>query len=192
MIPNIQNKGKNVDLSKFKNDWYNTGGNLFKRSLWYFINSIILKSYFFPFGYIKIWLLRLFGAKIGHSVIIKPGVNIKYPWNLHIANYTWIGEGVWIDNLEKVIIGNHVCISQGALLLCGNHNFKSVNFDLIVAPIKINDGAWIGAKSVVCPGVTVGNHAVLTVGSIATSELKPNGVYKGNPALFLKERKIIA
>lgn len=72
----------------------------------------------------KIWMLRKFGAKIGKGVFIKPLVNIKYPWNLDIGDYTWIGENVWIDNLTQVKIGSNVCISQGAMLLCRNHNYK--------------------------------------------------------------------
>lgn len=181
---------QNVDLSNYNNKWYKPGGGIVKRALWYFINWLIINSYLFPFSRIRIWVLRLFGAKIGRSVVIKPGVNIKYPWNLAIGNFSWIGEGVWIDNLDKVDIGNHVCISQGAFLLCGNHNYKSVNFDLMTAPIHIASGAWIGAKSVVCPGVKVGSHAVLTVGSVATSDLPPYSIYKGNPAHFSKERNV--
>lgn len=181
---------QNVDLSNYNNKWYKAGGGVVKRALWYFVNRLIINSYLFPFSRIRIWVLRLFGAKIGKSVVIKPGVNIKYPWNLTIGNLSWIGEGVWIDNLDKVDIGNNVCISQGAFLLCGNHNYKSVNFDLMIAPIHIASGAWIGAKSVVCPGVKVGSHAVLTVGSIATSDLSPYSIYKGNPAHFSKERNV--
>jgi putative colanic acid biosynthesis acetyltransferase WcaF len=115
-------------------------------------------------------------------------VNIKYPWHLSVGDYSWIGEDVWIDNLAYVTIGANCCISQGALLLCGNHNYKSSAFDLIVKPIKIYDGAWVCAKSVVCPGVNVGENAVLTVGSIAISSLESNGVYQGNPAILKRSR----
>ena len=82
------------------------------------------------------FLLRLFGAKIGKKVIIRPSVKVTYPWKLSIGDYSWIGEDVWIDNLEQVIIGSNVCISQGAMLLCGNHNYKKVTFDLIIGEIK--------------------------------------------------------
>lgn len=179
-----------VDLSKYNNKWYQTGGGLLKRVLWHLVNAFIVKSYLVPISSIKVMALRLFGAKIGRSVVIKPGVNIKYPWKLSIGNFCWIGENVWIDNLEKVTLEDHVCLSQGAFLLCGNHDYKKVTFDLRVLPIVIQSGAWIGAKSIVCPGVTVGSHAVLTVGSIALCDLEPNFIYKGNPAVACKERKI--
>jgi putative colanic acid biosynthesis acetyltransferase WcaF len=178
-----------TDLSKYNNDWYKTGGSLLKNSCWYFINAIFIHSAF-PFSSIKVFLLRLFGASIGTSVTIKPNVNIKYPWHLTIGNHVWIGEQVWIDNLSRVTIKDHCCISQGAMLLCGNHDYSKTTFDLIVKDITLEDGVWIGAKSVVCPGVTIGNHSVLTVNSVASKNLEPWGIYQGNPALKIKERVI--
>lgn len=82
-----------------------------------------------------------------------------------------------------VSIGANCCISQGAMLLCGNHNYKQSTFDLIVKPITIADGAWIGAKSVVCPGVTIGENTVLTVGCIATKSVSPNLIISPNNSL---------
>ena len=134
----------------------------------------------------------MFGAKIGTKVVIKSRVEIKYPWKLTIGDYAWIGEHVWIDNLDHVSIGDHTCISQGALLLTGNHDYKKSSFDLMVKPIVIEEGAWIGAKAVVTQGVTVGSHALLTVGSVASRNLEPFSVNKGNPAIKVKDRKIEA
>jgi putative colanic acid biosynthesis acetyltransferase WcaF len=140
---------------------------------------------------LKIWFLREFGAKVGDGVIIKPDVNIKYPWKLTIGNYTWIGEGVWIDNLDQVTIGNHCCISQGAMLLCGSHDYKKETFDLITKPITLEEGAWVGAQSLVCPGVTLFSHSVLAAGSVATTHLNAFSVYQGNPAIFKRKREIL-
>lgn len=147
-----------------------------------------MKKSWFPFTGFKRFLLRLFGAKIGKGVVIKPCVNIKYPWKLSIGNHTWIGENVWIDNLDTVTIGNNCCLSQGVFLLCGNHDYKSSNFDLKVSPIILEDGVWIGAKAIVCPGITASTHAVLTVGSVATKNLDAYAIYSGNPAARIKDR----
>lgn len=141
-------------------------------------------------GFIKKVLLKTFGAKIGKGVLIKPKVSIKYPWFLTIGNHVWIGENVWIDNLAKVAIEDNACISQGAMLLCGNHNYKKSTFDLIVGEIKIEEGAWVGAQSTVCPGVTLHSHAILAVGSVATKDLEAHTIYQGNPAKKVRERKI--
>lgn len=134
----------------------------------------------------------MFGAVIGKGVVIKPRVNIKYPWNLSIGEHSWLGEGVWIDNLGKVIIGSNCCVSQGALLLCGNHNYRKSTFDLMVGDITLENGVWIGAKAMVCPGVVCHSHAVLTAGSIATASLEAYKIHSGNPAVPVKERSIEA
>ena len=117
-------------------------------------------------------------------------MNIKYPWNLRIGDDTWIGEGVWIDNLGKVSIGSNVCISQDSMLMCGNHNYKKSAFNLMVGEITIEDGVWVGAKCLVCPGVTLHSHAVLVVGSVASTDLETYSIYRGNPAVKIKDRII--
>jgi putative colanic acid biosynthesis acetyltransferase WcaF len=178
-----------TDLSKFNNSWYKPGGSPFKRACWYLVNTCLFKSAF-PFYGIKRSILRLFGAKIGKGLIIKPHVNIKYPWRLHIGNDVWIGEGVWIDNLANVTLKNNSCVSQGAMLLCGNHNYKKTSFDLVVKEIILEEGAWAGAKTLVGPGVKMGSHSLLTAGSTATTNLEAYWVYQGNPAQKIKTRDI--
>lgn len=168
-----------TDLRNYNNSWYSPGRGFPVRTLWYFVNAVFFSNHLVPFSKLKVLLLRVFGAKIGEGVVIKPNVNIKYPWYLTIGDYSWIGEGVWIDNLGKVTIGNNCCISQGALLLCGNHDFRNPNFDLIVKEIRIGDGAWVGAKSIICPGVTIGEDSVVTVGSIVKHSVAPNIIING-------------
>lgn len=180
---------KSVDLSTFNNNEFSRGASKFKIVIWYFVNAIFFKSFIHSYQ-LKIFFLRLFGAKVGKNIIIKPRVNIKYPWNLKIGNNVWIGENVWIDNLVSVTIGNNVCISQGALLLCGNHHYSKSTFDLLTSTITLEDGVWIGAKSIVCGGVICYSHSVLTVMSVATKHLEPYYIYKGNPAEKIKERHI--
>lgn len=178
-----------TDLSKFNNAWYNTGAGTFKRVAWYIVNAIFFNSAF-PVSYVKVKLLKVFGAKTGKNIVLKPHINIKYPWKLTIGSNVWIGEYVWIDNLADVYIGDNSCISQGAFLLCGNHNYKKESFDLIVKEIKLEEGVWIGAKSIVCPGVTCFSHAVLAVGGVATTDLSPYSIYSGNPAMKIRQRKL--
>ena len=179
-----------VNLSKFNNSWYQPG-NKFKIILWYFTNAIVFKSSFpFPISF-KVFLLKSFGAKVDSGVVIKPGVSIKYPWKLKIGANTWLGENVWIDNLDDIVIGANACLSQGVLLLSGNHNFKSSSFDLMIKPIILEDGVWLGAKSVVTQGVTCKSHAVLSVGSVTSKDLDAYTIYKGNPAIAIRKRTIV-
>ncbi len=179
-----------TDLSKYNNSWYNPGAGALQRTLWYFINASLFNSPLFPFSFIKINLLSLFGATIGKGVVIKPSVNIKYPWFLEIGNHVWIGENVWIDNLAIVKIGDNCCLSQGAMLLTGNHDYSAETFDLMVKPITLEDGVWIGAKAVICPGINCGSHAILAVNSVATKPLEAFTIYQGNPAIAVKKRTI--
>jgi putative colanic acid biosynthesis acetyltransferase WcaF len=178
-----------TDLSSFDNSWYKPGRGVFTRAAWYVVSLVFFRS-FFPFYGPKRFLLRLFGAKTGDGVIIKPHVTIKYPWNLVTGDHVWIGENVWIDNLAKVTLSSNSCVSQGALLLCGNHNYRKRTFDLMVGEITLEDGAWVGAKAVVCAGVIMGSNSLLTVGSIATGSLEPFWIYQGNPAVKVKPREV--
>ena len=179
-----------VKLETFSTYNFNKGASKFKIVVWYFINALFVRASWNPFMGIKIFFLKLFGAKIGKGLVIKNNVNIKFPWKLTLGNDVWLGENAWIDNLDEVIIGNNVCISQGALLLTGNHDYTLSTFDYRNASIIIEDGAWIGAKTVVCPGIKIKSHAILTVGSTATKNMEAYGIYQGNPALKIRTRNI--
>jgi len=179
-----------TDLSSYLHSAAHRKDPILKRILWFYINAFIFKTSWLPFNWPKVQLLRLFGASVGSAVIIRPGVNIKHPWLLHIGNHSWIGENVWIDNLVSVHIGNHVCLSQGALILTGSHNYKDPAFGLITAPIILEDGVWIGARTIVNLGITAGSHAVLVAGAVATKDLETWTVYQGNPAVKIRSRSI--
>lgn len=176
-----------TDLSSYNNSWYKPGSKV-KIGLWYLINVLFIVPRWNVFSGFKIRVLKGFGASIGKGVVLKPGVKIKYPWKLSVGDHCWIGEDVWIDNLDQVTLEDHVCISQGAFLECGNHNYKKTSFDLMVAPITLKEGSWVGAKARVGPGVTLGSHAVLSLGSVAVNDLNAYGIYSGNPAAFKTER----
>jgi len=185
-MPKYMNHENKTDLSEYK---YKQALTL-KKVLWYFVSTVFFTNRLFPINCFKIFLLRRFGAKIGKGTVIKPGVNIKSPWFLEVGDYVWIGDNVWIDNLALVKMADNCCISQGAMLLTGNHNYKKTGFDLIIGGIVLEDGVWLGAKSLVCPGVSCGSHSVLTAGSVATEDMNPYKIYQGNPAVPIRDRII--
>lgn len=174
---------------RFDKKDYERGASSIKLLLWYFTSVLFIRSGIIPFSSVIVIILRLFGAKIGKDVRIKPGIYIHYPWKLSIGDYSWLAE-CRIENLAEITIGDNVCVSQNAMLLTGNHDYKSASFDLITKPIILEEGSWIGANATICPGVTAKSHAVLTVGSIATKDLAAYSIYQGNPAVKVKERVI--
>lgn len=156
-------------------------------ALWILVQVVSFSS-FLPGSLWRIALLRLFGGKIGRGVVIKPGVKVKFPWRLAVGDHSWIGEDVWIDNLAPVDIGAHCCISQGAYLCTGSHDWRDPGFSLMTQPIQIADSAWVAAQAIVAPGVKIGTGAVLGLGSVATSDLDADWIYLGVPAQPVKRR----
>ncbi|MFP4134813.1 MAG: WcaF family extracellular polysaccharide biosynthesis acetyltransferase [Halothece sp.] len=177
-------------LNHYTTDDYTVGASLIKQILWYFLGCPLVRSYWLPFSGFKVFLLRLFGGKIGEGVRIKPGVLIKFPWRLSVGNYVWLGENLWIDNLAQVTIESHVCLSQGVYLCTGNHRWNDPNFKLITEPITIETGSWIAARAVIGPGVTIKKGAILALGSVTGKSLEAMTIYAGNPAQPIKKRII--
>lgn len=151
-----------------------------------FINNLFQSSWVHTYGLKRI-VLRLFGAHIGKGVLIKPRVTIVFPWKLHVGNYCWLGENVWIDNLDDVTLGDHTVISQGAYLCTGNHDYTSPHFTLMTKPIVVGSSVWIGAQAVIAPGVNFGDGCVVTMGSVVLKSCESGTVYGGNPAGVLKK-----
>jgi|SRR5208282_223861 len=179
-----------VDLSKFSTGEFERGASPVKELVWLMVSLVLFRLCPLKLSAVKCHALRLFGARIGRGVVIKPEVKITFPWKLALGDHVWLGEECWLLNLAPITIAANVCISQRAFLCTGNHNFNSPTFDLITKPIQVEPGAWIGAYAFVGPGVTVGAHAVLTAGSVATKDLQPCGIYQGNPAALIRQREI--
>ena len=179
-----------TDLSKYNHSEYTPGSNTITRFLWYFVNVLFFVNPLNPWSTLKVTLLRLFGAKIGKGVVIKPSVNIKYPWRLTIGNHVWIGENVWIDNLDKVVIGDNCCLSQGVMLQTASHDSSRQYFNIQTAPIILEEGVWIGTRALVCMGVVAKSHAVLAANSVSVKDMEAYSIYYGKPATKGKERVI--
>lgn len=179
-----------VSLRDYDSVSFSRGRSKLVESLWLLVDVLLIRSRL-PGHFHRRMFLRAFGARVGKRVIIKPGVHIKFPWRLSIGDDSWIGEDVWIDNLALVQVGANCCLSQGAYVCTGSHDWNSARFTLIVSPVTIEDDAWIAARAVVGPGVIVGSGAVLCLGSVATSRLDPWAIYQGVPAVRVNTRQII-
>ena len=178
-----------VDLSSYDNGWYFAGRNRFVCTLWYFVSLAVFESGWVPLLRPKRWLLRLFGARIGRGLVIKPQVWIKYPWRLAVGDYCWIGKGAWIDNLADVQLGSHVCVSQQVYICTGSHDRNRPSFDLITRPVEVGNGAWLGTRSLLLGGVLVGANAVVAAGSVVRKDVPADAVVGGNPARPLAAKR---
>ncbi|WP_282164926.1 WcaF family extracellular polysaccharide biosynthesis acetyltransferase [Cellulophaga baltica] len=154
----------------------NRGATRLKELMWYLIKVFFFLSALPYPSSLKVWLLKLFGAKIGTGVVIKPRVNIHFPWKLNIGNNVWIGEEVFLLNFELLTIGNNVCISQRSFLCGGNHDFRNPSMPYRNGLITLKDGCWVGACCFIGPNVTIGTDTVITVGSVIVANQENNRV----------------
>ena len=182
-------KGAILKLATYTTGGFRRGRPAIVELAWLAV-QFLLVSCWLPGSWHRRLVLRLFGARLGKGVVIKPGVRIKFPWRLVVGDHSWLGEDVWLDSLAEIDIGSNCCISQGAYLCTGSHDWSSENFDLTVKSIKLSDHVWIAARAVVGPGVTVGEGAVLGLGSVATRDLAPWTIYNGIPAVAVRKRSV--
>ena len=152
----------------------NRGAGKLKEMLWYLIKILFFLSALPYPSRMKVGLLRLFGAKIGEGVVLKPRVNIHFPWKLEVGHHVWIGEEAFLLNFERLRIGNNVCVSQRAFLCGGNHDYRKPTMPFRNGPITLKDGVWVGACCFIGPGVIIAKDTVITVGSIIVSDVGPS------------------
>jgi putative colanic acid biosynthesis acetyltransferase WcaF len=183
-------KEMKVDLSLTSNREYRAGRRFSVRALWLVVEALVFANPIVTSYGVKRVVLRVFGARVSRSVIIKPGVRVKYPWRLRLGANCWIGERAWIDNMEDVWIGDNVVISQGAYICTGNHDWSDPGMGLTPQPVTIEDGAWVGAFARVAPGRRIGEESILVLGAVALEDTEPLGIYAGNPASLIRYRTI--
>ena len=152
-----------MNLKKFKKK--STHETYFLKFFFWYVFSALFFNSFIPGSKIRVFILKLFGCRIGKNIIIKPYVKIKYPWKLIIGDNCWIGEEVWIDNISRVTIGSNTCISQGVYICTGSHDFYDDEFRLLIADIEIGSSCWIAAKSLIGPGVKIKDDSFIKFGS---------------------------
>lgn len=177
-----------MDLSLFNNAAFSRGAPVCKEFGWRLVQWFLFRADFFKLYALKAMILRGFGAKVGAGVAWKPSAKLTFPWKLSVGANSWIGEEVWLLNLDRISIGANVCLSQRAFLCTGSHDWSRDSFDLITKPIVIEDGVWICADVFVGPGVTIGANTVVTAGSVVTRDLPPDMICSGNPCVPVKPR----
>jgi len=133
-------------------------------------------------------LLRAFGAHVGTRCHFYPGAKVWAPWNLRCEDRVTFADGAEIYNPSPIFFGSHAIVSQGAYVCGATHLYNEPEFRMVTLPMNIGRYAWICARAIVAPGVNVGEGAILGIGSVATKDLEPFGIYAGHPARKVKER----
>ena len=176
------------DLNSFKLPPNFRGRNAFTVQLWWLVQSVLFKtSPQFLYGW-RNFLLRLFGAKIGKKVIIRPSVKVTYPWKLSIGDYSWIGDDVALYTLGNIEIGDNVVISQRSYLCTGSHDYLQENFPIYQKPIKICDQVWIATDVFIAPGITIEEGSVIAARSSVFKNIPSNKICAGSPVKIIRER----
>lgn len=176
------------DLRRFRMPADFRGRSAFQVQLWWIVQALLFHpSPQFMFGWRR-WLLRLFGARIGQGVLIRPSVRITYPWRLEIGDNAWIGDFAELYTLDRITIGEDAVVSQFTKLVTGTHDFEKPTFDMSTKPIVIEKQAWVSANCFVAPGVTIRRGAVVLACSLVLKDVPELMVVAGQPAVVKRHR----
>ena len=156
--------------------------------IWWLVQSIFINlSPQVLYGWRRFWL-RSFGAKIGKKVLIRPSVEITYPWKVSIGDYSWIGDNVVLYSLGEIEIGSNSVISQNSYLCTGSHDYTKESFDVFTKKIKVGNSCWLAAYVYVAPGIVISDGAVVGARSSVFKNIQSNTINIGSPARSVRNR----
>ena len=156
--------------------------------LWWLVQDTLFRwSPQFMFGWRR-FLLRLFGARVGRRVLVRPSARVTYPWKVTIGDYSWIGDEVVLYSLGEIWIGSHAVISQRSYLCTGSHAYRRQSFDIYAEPITIGNAVWIAADVFIAPGVEIGEGSIIGVRSTVLQDVPSGMICYGNPAKPVRMR----
>jgi putative colanic acid biosynthesis acetyltransferase WcaF len=170
-----------VDLRKYDQSDFDRGRGGWYIFLWWFVQAIIFPLTLHNMSGTRCALLRLFGARIGKGVLIRPTARFTYPWKVTIGDYSWIGDDVVLYSLDEIKIGTHCVVSQKSYICTGSHDIKDPAFGLKTAEVAIGNGAWVATDCFVGPGVTIGANAVVGARSSVFTDMPQGQVCWGTP-----------
>lgn len=178
-----------VNLSNYQNRL--SKRNQVARFIWNLIWTVFARPFPRSVGnQWKLFLLRLFGAKVHRTSVVYSTVRIYMPWNLEMAEFSCLSPEVDCYNVDKIFIGAHSTVSQKTYLCSASHDVTKSTHPLITAPIIIEDQVWIGADAFIGMGVTIGQGAVVGATASVYKNVSPWTIVGGNPAKFIKNRII--
>jgi putative colanic acid biosynthesis acetyltransferase WcaF len=178
------------DLSRFRPPGGFRGRSAWFVQLWWLFDALLVRPTPQTLYSWRRFALRLFGAKIGRNVLIRPGVRVTFPWKVVIGDHSWIGDNVTLYSIATITIGEHSVVSQEAYLCTGTHDHSDISFPLVASPITVEPECWIAARAFVGPGVRIGRGAVVGACSVLLSDVPPATIVTGFPARTLGIRRV--
>lgn len=177
-----------IDLSLYDQSDFNRGRSGVVILLWWLVQAVLFPLTLHNWSGLRCQLLRLFGAKIGQQVVLRPTARITYPWKVVIGDYSWIGDDVVLYSLDQITIGSHTVISQDCYLCTGSHNWGDRSFALKTAPIVVGNGVWLATDCFVAAGVMIGSNTVVGGRSTVWHDLPAGMLAWGNPCRAKRDR----
>lgn len=163
--------------------------NRIARLVWSIVYALLYRPTPRPMHAWRAMLLRIFGAKLGADCHFYAKGRVWAPWNLVCEDRVSLADDAELYNPSPFYFGSHAIVSQGAYVCGATHLYNDPDFPLVSAPMRFGAYSWVCAKAIVSPGVNLGDGAILGLGSIATRDLEPFGVYAGVPARKVKQRE---
>jgi len=174
-------------LAGFTGRGYDKGRSKPWQLAWFLTSFAVVERSWCP-SQLRVWILRLFGAEIGSGVFIRQHVRIHWPWKLTIGNDVWIGVDAWLLNLEPIVLGSDVCISQSAFLCTGSHSRSSPTFEFDNAPIRVGNGVWIAARATILRGVEIGDGALIGATALVARNVNPGATVLAPGSITMDRR----
>lgn len=140
-------------------------------------------------------IFQLLLKRYDKSSIIDYKTYIRYPSHVKIGSRTTINRGccLFASHYHKdveISIGNHVAVGPGTYFLAAGHDYRTRDLADTAESIYVEDDVWIGARSIILQGVTIGKGAVIAAGSVVTRNVPPYTIAAGVPARVIKEREL--
>jgi putative colanic acid biosynthesis acetyltransferase WcaF len=163
--------------------------NKLERVAWRLVWLLLARATPPAFAPWRRFLLRLFGARVGAGAKVYASTRIWLPRNLEIGEGVLVAPGVELYNQGLITIGAHAVVSQRAFVCASTHRISDPDFALVTRPITLGRGCWVASEAFVGPGVTMGDGAVLAARGALFEDAEPMGIYRGNPATLIGQRR---
>ncbi|MEM6256160.1 MAG: hormogonium polysaccharide biosynthesis acetyltransferase HpsU [Cyanobacteria bacterium P01_D01_bin.156] len=179
-----------VDLTQYYQPGFEIGRPKWYVLLWWLVQSVVFPLTLHTTHGLRCAVLRLFGAKIGKNVVIRPSARFTYPWKVEIGDHSWVGEDVVFYSLAPIRLGQHCVVSQKSYLCTGSHDFSDPSFALVTAPVVIENGAWIATDCFIGPGVRIGANALIGARSSVFKDMPAQQICMGSPCRPQRPREM--